>query len=77
MQGEAHEEKKNLLFLPMHGRILGNAYGVGVSRALNADLTQYWLNGDFITGINKNTVSVFWKSLSYAASGIHVSVTSS
>lgn len=59
MQGEVHEEKKNLLFLPVHGRILGNAYGVGVSRALNADLIQYWLNRRFITGINKTTVNVF------------------
>lgn len=54
MHGEARKEKKNLLFLPVHGRILGNAYGVGVSRTLNADLNHYWLNGDFNTGMNKN-----------------------
>lgn len=49
------QEKKNLLFLPLHGTILGNAYGVGVSRALKADLIQYYLNGDFIIDRNKST----------------------
>lgn len=53
------QEKRNLLFLPLHGTILGNAYGVGVSRALRADIIQYCLSGDFITDRNKTTAVFF------------------
>lgn len=56
MQSDMHEQEKNLLFLPLCGTIIGNAYGVGVSRALKADLIQYYLNGDFIIDRNKTTV---------------------
>lgn len=77
MQGEEHEQKKNLLFLPVHGTILGNAYGVGVSRALNADLIQYWLNGDFIIDINRNTVFFGSPCPMQHQTFIHLPVTSS
>lgn len=50
------EQVKNLLFLPLHGRIIGNAFGVGVPRALKADLIQYQLSGDFIIDRNETTV---------------------
>lgn len=53
MQGEEEEQTKNPPLLPMHGTIIGKAYGAGASTALNADLIQYWLNGDFIVDINK------------------------
>lgn len=75
MQGEEHEQSKSLLFLLAQGRIFENAYGLVISRALNADLIQYWLNGDFIIHINKN--SVFWKSLPYASSDVHLSLSPS
>lgn len=57
MQGDMHEqEKKNLPFLPLHGKIIGNAYEVADSRALKADLIQFYLNGDFIIDRNKTSV---------------------
>lgn len=56
MQSDTHEQEKNLLFLPLRGTIIGNAYGVRVSRALKIDLIQYYLNGDFIIDRNKITV---------------------
>lgn len=53
---EQEKKKKNLLFLPLNWTIIGSAYGVGVSRALKADLIQYYLNGDFIIDRNKPRV---------------------
>lgn len=56
MQGDMCKQEKKNLFLPLHGTAIGNAYGGGVSRALKADLVQYYLNGDFIIDRNKTTV---------------------
>lgn len=70
MQGDKCEQVKHLLFLPLHGTIIGNAYGVGVSRALRADLIQYYSVGiSLLTEINPQ-----WFPHS-AASGSHLPVT--
>lgn len=63
--------------MPLHGTIIGNAYEGGVAGALKADLTQYYLSGDFIIDRNKTTVVSALSSIRQSPSSdllLHASV---
>lgn len=52
MQGAEQKQSKKAVLLPMHGCFSGNARGVGISRALNTDLIQYWLSEHLVYNIH-------------------------